>query len=68
MARVSASIFVLMVATYYLVVAFDDITNPVNPNGSNWPFVQGVISGDGVPADSGLQWRFINATWFQAIA
>ena len=67
MARVSASIFVLMVATYYLVVAFDNITNPVNLNGSNWPFVQGVISGDVVPADSGFQWRFINATWFQAI-
>ncbi len=66
MARVAASIFVLMVASYYLVVAFDNITNPVNPNGSNWPFVQGVISGDGVPANSGFGWRFIDATWFHA--
>jgi predicted small integral membrane protein len=66
MARVVASLFVLMVAAYYSVVAFDNITNPVNPNGSNWPFVQGVLSGDGVPADSGFQWRFIDATWFQA--
>ena len=33
---------------------------------SNWPFVQGVLSGDGVPADIGFQWRFIDATWFQA--
>lgn len=64
-ARVAASIFVLMVAAYYLIVASDNITNPVNPNASNWPFVQGVISGDGVPADSGFQWRFIDATWFQ---
>ena len=66
-ARVVASLFVLMVAAYYTIVAFDNITNPVNPNGSNWPFVQGVLSGDGVPADSGFQWRFIDATWFQAI-
>jgi len=66
-ARVVASLFVLMVAAYYTIVAFDNITNPVNPNGSNWPFVQGVLSGDGVPADSGFQWRFIDATWFQAL-
>ena len=67
MARVAASLFVLMVASYYFVVAFDNITNPVNPNASNWPFVRGVISGDGVPADSGFGWRFIDATWFQAL-
>ena len=67
MARVVTSLFVLMVAAYYLVVAFDNITNPVNPNASNWPFVQGVLSGDGVPADSGFEWRFIDATWFQVI-
>jgi Predicted small integral membrane protein len=65
-ARTVTSVFVLMVASYYLVVAFDNITNPTNPNGSNWPFVQGVLSGDGVPADSGFEWRFIDATWFQA--
>ena len=68
MARVVTSIFVLMVASYYLVVAFDNITNPTNPNASNWPFVQGVLSGDGVPADSGFQWRFIDATWFQVLS
>ncbi len=67
-ARVVTSIFVLMVASYYLVVGFDNITNPTNPNASNWPFVQGVLSGDGVPADSGFEWRFIDATWFQAIS
>ena len=65
-ARTVTSVFVLMVASYYLVVAFDNITNPTNPNGSNWPFVQGVLSGDGVPADSGFEWRFVDATWFQA--
>ncbi len=65
-ARTTTSVFVLMVASYYLVVAFDNITNPTNPNASNWPFVQGVLSGDGVPADSGFEWRFIDATWFQA--
>ena len=68
MARVCASIFVLMTAAYYLVVAFDNITNPVNPNASNWPFVQGVLSGDGVPADSGFGYRFINAEWFQVLS
>ena len=67
-ARTVASVFVLMVASYYLVVAFDNITNPTNPNASNWPFVQGVLSGDGVPADSGFEWRFIDATWFQAVS
>ena len=41
-----------MVAAHYLVVGFDNITNPTNPNASNWPFVQGVLSGDGVPAYS----------------
>lgn len=65
-ARTATSVFVLMVASYYLVVAFDNITNPTNPNASNWPFVQGVLSGDGVPVDSGFEWRFIDATWFQA--
>lgn len=68
MARVITSLFILMVASYYLVVGFDNITNPTNPNGSNWPFVQGVLSGDGVPADSGFGWRFIDATWFQALS
>ena len=67
-ARVVTSLFILMVAAYYLVVGFDNITDPTNPNGSNWPFVQGVISGDGVPADSGFQWRFVQATWFQAVS
>jgi len=65
-ARVITSLFILMVAAYYLVVGFDNITNPTNPNASNWPFVKGVLSGDGVPADSGFEWRFIDATWFQA--
>ena len=68
MARVCTSIFVLMVAVYYLMVAFDNITNPTNPNASNWPFVQGVLSGDGVPADSGFQYRFIDAEWFQVVS
>ncbi len=62
-ARVATSLIVLMTASYYLVVAFDNITNPA----SNWAFVQGVLSGDGVPADSGFGWRFIDAEWFQVI-
>ncbi len=57
-----------MVAAYYVLVAFDNITDPVNPNASNWPFVQGVLSGDGVPANSGFEWRFIQATWIQVLA
>ena len=68
MARVCTSIFVLMVAIYYLMVAFDNITNPTNPNASNWPFVQGVLSGDGVPPDSGFGYRFIDAEWFQVLS
>lgn len=50
------------------MAAFDNITNPTNPNASNWPFVQGVLSGDGVPADSGFEWRFIDAHWFEVIS
>jgi predicted small integral membrane protein len=65
--RAASAAFTLMVAVYYIVVAFDNITNPTNPNASNWPFVKGVVSGDGVPADSGFEWRFIDATWFQAL-
>lgn len=67
-ARVAASGFVLMVAAYYLMVAFDNLTNPMNPNASNWPMVQGVLSGDGVPADSGFGWHFIDATPVQVLA
>lgn len=67
-ARIATSLYVLMVAAYYLMVAFDNFTDPVNPNASNWPFVQGVLSGDGVPADSGFEWHFIDATWFHALA
>lgn len=59
--RAVASATVAMLAAYYLVVAFDNVTNPA----SNWAFIQGVISGDGVPADSGFAWRFTEATWFQ---
>lgn len=67
-ARTATSVFILMIASYYLLVAFDNITDPTNPNASNWPFVQGVLSGDGVPPDSGFEWRFITATWVQALA
>jgi len=67
-ARVITSLIVVMVASYYLVVGFDNVTNPTNPNGSNWPFVTGVLSGDGVPADSGFGWRFIDASWFAGVA
>ncbi len=62
-ARVITSLFILMVVAYYLVVSFDNTTNSTNQNASNWPFVKGVLSGEGVPADSGFAWRFIDATW-----
>ncbi|MEM8621597.1 MAG: DUF2165 domain-containing protein [Actinomycetota bacterium] len=62
-ARLAASTFVLMTASYYLVVGLDNVSNP----SSNWAYVVGVISGDGVPADSGFEWRFIDATWFHAL-
>lgn len=62
--RRAMSALVLMTASYYLVVAFDNITNPE----SNWVFVKGVLSLDGVPADSGFGWRAIDATWFQVVA
>lgn len=67
-ARVLASLVVLMAAAYYLVVATDNITNPVNPTGSNWPFVQGVLSGDGTAPGNGFEWRFIDADWFHGLA
>lgn len=62
-ARRFASVLVAMTAAYYLVVAVDNVTNP----SSNWVFVQGVVSGDGVPPDSGFEWRFVDATWFQVV-
>ena len=67
-ARVVASAIVLMAAAYFLVVAFDNITNPTNPSGSNWPFVKGVLGGQGTPADNGFEWRFIDQTWFGVLA
>lgn len=67
-ARLVASLVVLMAAAYYLIVVFDNVTNPTNPNGSNWPLVEGVLSGDGTPADNGFEWRFIDANWFQVLA
>ena len=67
-ARVATSVVVLIVASYYLLVGFDNITNPTNPAVSNWPFVRGVMSGEGVPPDNGIAWRFIDATWLQACA
>lgn len=66
-ARAASSLFVLMVGFYYFMVAFDNISNPINPNASNWPFVQGVLSGDGVPANSGFEWRFIHQQWIQSL-
>ncbi len=59
--RAAASALVLMTAAYYLVVAFDNITNPA----SYWAFVRGVLSQDGLVPDSGFQWRAVDATWFQ---
>jgi predicted small integral membrane protein len=67
LARIVAAVVVLMAAAYYLVVAFDNITNPTNPTGSNWPFVEGVLSGEGTPPDNGFEWRFIDATWFHVL-
>jgi predicted small integral membrane protein len=67
-ARVVASLVVLMAAAYFLIVAFDNISNPTNPTGSNWPFVEGVLSGDGTPPGNGFEWRFIDASWFQVMA
>jgi len=62
--RSVASGAVLMQAAYFLVVAFDNITNPQ----SNWVFVQGVLSLDGVFDNSGFEWRAINANWFHVLA
>lgn len=59
--RAAASALVLMTAAYYVVVAFDNISNPA----SNWAFVRGVLSQDGLVPDSGFQWRAVDATWFQ---
>lgn len=62
--RLAVSLLVLMLATYYLVVAFDNITNPA----SNWAFVKGVMTLDGVAPDSGFAWRAIDNTAVQVAA
>jgi predicted small integral membrane protein len=62
--RCVVSGLVLMTATYYLLVAFDNITNPA----SNWVFVKGVLSGDGTPPNDGFEWREIHTSWFHVIA
>lgn len=63
-ARLIVGVVVLIAASYYLVVAFDNITNP----DSNWAFVRGVLSFDGVPADSGFGWRKLDSHALQVIA
>lgn len=62
-ARVVSSCVTVMSALYFLLVAFDNLTNP----GSNWEFVKGVLSGDGMPEGNGFEWREIHATWFAAV-
>lgn len=64
MARGASSCISLLAASFYLVVAFDNITNP----DSNWVYVKGVMSLDGVPAGSGFGWRAIHASPVFAIA
>ena len=64
-ARLVASLVVLMTAAYYYLVAFDNITNPQ----SNWAFIQGVLSGDGVneAAGAGFEWHYIDNETFQLV-
>jgi predicted small integral membrane protein len=58
-ARLVVGACVLMAASYYLVVAFDNITNPNGP-ASNWPFVRGVLSMESVPPDDRFDWRAVD--------
>ena len=60
-ARLVVSVVVLIAASYYVVVAVNNVTNPA----SNWVFVKGVMSLQGVPAGSGFGWRAITATPLQ---
>lgn len=64
-ARLVTSLVVLISAAYYALVAFDNITNPQ----SNWAFIQGVLSGDGVSeaAGAGFEWRYIDNKAFQLV-
>ncbi|GAA2612694.1 DUF2165 domain-containing protein [Streptomyces axinellae] len=62
-ARAVSSCVTVMTALYFLVVAFDNLTNPA----SNWEFVKGVLSGDGMAEGNGFEWREIHATWFAAV-
>jgi predicted small integral membrane protein len=65
-ARLVVAVLVLIAASYYLVVAFDNITNPTGP-ASNWPFVRGVMSMEGVPEDDGFAWRAIESEPVHAV-
>lgn len=60
-ARLVTAVLVLITASYYAVVAFDNITNP----SSNWVFVKGVTGMDGVPPDSRFGWRALAEGPFQ---
>lgn len=62
--RATSCAVTLMTALYFLLVAFDNLSNP----GSNWEFVKGVLAGDGTPPDDGFEWRGIHATWFAVLA
>lgn len=63
-ARIVSSCVTLMAAAYFLLVAFDNLTNL----DSNWGFVKGVLAGDGLSKGNGFEWRAVHATWFAALS
>ena len=56
--------FVAVIASFFTLVAFGNITD----YGTNWLFVQHVLSMDTIFPDSTLRWRAINAEPIQMLA
>jgi predicted small integral membrane protein len=54
----------LVSGLYYLLVAFDNVSNP----SANWKFVRAVLSLDGVPSSSGFGWRAMHSPTLQGAA
>lgn len=60
--RYCKAALVAMIAVFFTVVAFDNVTD----YGSNWLFVQHVLSMDSVFPDSTLRWRAVTDPSLQA--
>jgi predicted small integral membrane protein len=57
--RLGQTLFTLTLGLYFVLIGFSNITD----YGTNFKFVQHVLSMDSIPFDSKVMWRAITAPW-----